>query len=111
MLRITPPQDASDRRVKVYNFIEAIRTFPTNFTKEEYKSIMSKVNPKLYTKLRETFLVLNDDLEKVNSSSRGKVAADGGNPTTGSNQTALGSRSNKRPSESPRSSGSKTSRT
>ena len=46
---------------------------PTNFTKAEYQSIMSKVNPNLYGKLRELFIVLNDDLEKINT--RGKATS------------------------------------
>ena len=98
VLRISPPQGSSDRRVKVYSFIEAINSLPTNFTPEEYRLIMSKVNPKLYNKLRETFVVLNDDLDRVNSTSRSASAQAG--PGSGSNLTALGSgRGSKRPPE------------
>ena len=65
-LRLTPPTDASDRRVKVFNYIEAVKTLPTNFTESEISEIMSKVNPRLYKSLRETFIVISDDLPKVN---------------------------------------------
>ena len=89
VLRINPPQGSSDWRVKVYSYIEAISSFPTNFTPAEYRQIMTKVNPKLYNPLRETFLVLNDDLERVNVSSRAP-AASASSLGSGSNATALG---------------------
>ena len=90
---------------------------------------MSKVNPNLYSKLRETFIVLNDDLERVNSRSKqvqGASTTSDVNPSnteasdqdpaivftsppvTGSNLAPSGSgsgsgsgRGNKRPSQSP----------
>ena len=108
-IRITPPQDSSDRRVKVYNFIEAIKVLPTTFTAEEYQSIMSKVNPRLYKSLRETFLVISDDLEKVNGNQRGGARASSRSaeaaevvevtPATGANQVAS-NRGNKRQNSS-----------
>ena len=65
LLRITPPTTSSDRRTKTYNFIEAVRSFPTNFTPDQVSSIMSKVNPKLYSSLRALFIVISDDMPKV----------------------------------------------
>ena len=121
MIRITPPTDASDRRVKVFNYIDAIRVLPTNFTAEERRQIMSKVNPRLYSRLRETFTVIDDDDDKVNSSSRRQgprtetrtegaradaasppPASTGSGPVSGSNRTNIGSknRGNKRGNES-----------
>ena len=93
LIRITPPQDASDRRVKVFNFVEAIKSLPTNFSKAEFQLIMAKVNPRLYGSLRETFHVLHDDLERVNTSARSRPT----NVTeTGANSVALGTRGSKR---------------
>ena len=80
MLRISPPQDSNDRRTKVYNFLEAIKTFPTNFSPEEIKVIMSRVNPRLYSRLRELFVVIDDDMEKVNKSGRSRPAAQSSDP-------------------------------
>ena len=65
LIRLIPPQDASDRRIKTLNYIEAVRTLPINFTPEQYSTIMSRVNPKLYKSLRSLFVVLHDDLPKV----------------------------------------------
>ena len=119
LMRILPPQDASDRRTKVYNFIEAIKSFRTDFTPAELTTIMSKVNPRLYSRLRENFLVINDDMEKVNKISRSAAASDGPiesatAPVTGANNVAVGQRSStrgqKRTTESGSSVSSKSSR-
>ena len=64
LIHITPPTDASDRRVKSYNFVEAVKTLPTNFTPSEVESIMARVNSKLYKSLRATFIVLDDDMPR-----------------------------------------------
>ena len=92
--------------MRVYNYVDAIRVFPTNFSETEKRDIMSKVNPRLYSKLRETFTVIDDDLDKVNSISRKSNSA--GNeqalpsadsqsapvqdPATGSNRVAVNGR-------------------
>ena len=105
LIRITPPQDASDRRTKTYNYIEAIKVLPTNFTEAELKSIMSKVNPRLYGRLRALFIVIDDDMERVNSSTSGRGhngqedSGSGPGPATGANaveQSATRSRPDKR---------------
>ena len=101
---------------------------PTNFTAEEYRSIMSKVNPRLYKSLRETFIVINDDLEKVNGSSNQRSGNRSGSrasstvdsevaevnevtPASGPNQQPVGSssRGSKRQNSSTGSAGSKRS--
>ena len=94
LLRITPPQDASDRRGKVYNFIDAIRNLPVNFTKDEKSLIMSRVNPRLYGKLRSLFVVISDDLEKVNKASRPQQQAQGS--SSGQSQSSDGASADKR---------------
>ena len=70
LIRITPPPESGDRCMKVMNYIEAIRTLPTNFTKEQLSTIMSRVNPRLYKQLRSIFVILNEDLPKVNREAR-----------------------------------------
>ena len=61
VLRITPPSTASDRRSRTYSFIEAIKKFPTNFSKAELEIIMAKVNSSMRGRLRAVFVVLSDD--------------------------------------------------
>ena len=62
LLKITPSSSASDRRVKSYNFIDAVRMLPTNFTATETSEIMEKINnPRLLGKMRSLFIVLSDD--------------------------------------------------
>ena len=61
LLKITPSSSASDRRVKSYNFIEAIRYLPTNFTTAEVEFLLKKVPLRMSGKLRSLFVVLSDD--------------------------------------------------
>ena len=65
VIRIMPPSRSKDRRTKVYNFIQAIRMLPTSFTPDQISSIMAKVNPSLYNRLRSLFVVLDDDMPKI----------------------------------------------
>ena len=102
LLKISPPSESTDKRTKVYNYLEAIKSLPTNFTPSEISSIMSKVNPRLYTHLRETFVVIDDDMEKVNKSGRptaqsapssSSIDPSSEPPVTGSNAVPSGSKS------------------
>ena len=63
-LKLTPPSDASDRRVKNFNFIQAIQNLPTNFTADELDIILKKVSPKLFGRVRALFSVISDDMIK-----------------------------------------------
>ena len=64
LLKLTPPEGAEDRRVQSYDFIQAIRSLPTNFTEEERDLIFKRVSPKLFGKLRSLFSVISDDMVK-----------------------------------------------
>ena len=64
LLKITPSAEASDRRVQTYNFVEAVRALPTNFTAEECDNIVKRISPKLHGKLRSIFSVISDDMLK-----------------------------------------------
>ena len=64
ILKIYPASDAEDRRVQVYNYIQAVRSLPTNFSDEEIDSIIKKVSPKLLGRLRPMFEVISDDMVK-----------------------------------------------
>ena len=62
LLKITPASSASDRRIKSYNFIEAVKVLPTNFSAAESAEILKKINnPKYIGKMRSLFIVLSDD--------------------------------------------------
>jgi len=62
MLRLTPPPSAKDRRVKVYNYIEAVTKLPTCFTSLELGTIIPKVEAGFSGSLRSVFICLSDDL-------------------------------------------------
>ena len=74
-LRITPPPSAKDKRVRSFNYIEAIKKFPTNFTEEEIASITRRAYAAFPNSLRSTFGVLSDDFPGLGSRPRAKRAA------------------------------------
>ena len=85
ILKLTPPSSASDGRVKTFNYVEAIRNLPTNFTKAELDVISKKVSAKLIGTLRATFTVITDDMIKKSvsggagrGSKRGNSSPDAG---------------------------------
>ena len=64
VLKLTPSASASDRRVKSYQYIEAIKVLPTNFTSEELAVIARSVSERLFGQLRSLFVVISDDIIK-----------------------------------------------
>ena len=62
LLRITPAQGAQSRKVQNYHFIDAIRKFPTTFSKTDLEFILSKVGYKQKGQLKSLFVVINDDM-------------------------------------------------
>ena len=62
MIRITPAEDASDRRVKNFTYIEAIKKLPTGtLASADLRQIVSKARVHFSGRLRSTFVVLSDD--------------------------------------------------
>ena len=61
ILKLTPPPTAKDRRVRSFNFIEAIQKLPTNFTKEEVGALTRRAASRFPGQLRSLFVVLSDD--------------------------------------------------
>lgn len=96
LIKIQPASSASDRRVKVYNYIEAVRTLPTNFTEAEAESIYRVVNAKFEGKLRSLFLVLSDDVfsKRLRSESRSRAKAAKEADHSGGNSSGSGSGGN-----------------
>ena len=98
LLKLTPPAGASDRRVRSFNYIEAIKNLPTNFNAEEREIILKSLSPKLTGKVRAIFSVISDDMVKkrVWKAPTSSEAA----PSTGANSQGIGrsssSRSHKR---------------
>ena len=100
VLKIFPAEGVSDPRVQSYNFIEAIKTLPSNFTKEEQDELVRKASPKLHGKLRSLFSVISDDsLRKVRKFSGAAGSSGAGNSGEADRST------NKRGASSPASGG------
>jgi len=72
-LHLTPPPDSREKKIKRFNFIEAVSKLPTCFSSSEVSTIMKAVGGKFIGKLRSLFVVVNDDMRGVRSSASGDV--------------------------------------
>ena len=61
LIKITPPPSAKDRRVKVYNYIDAVKRLPCTWPESEVEPILRRINPELMGQIRSLFVVLSDD--------------------------------------------------
>ena len=64
MIKISPAPSASDRRIMLFNYVEAVTKLPCRFTPSELEAITRRVNPKLAGSIRSIFIVLSDDVFK-----------------------------------------------
>ena len=81
-LTLIPPT-GSDKRPMSYLFIDAVQRLVPNFTKDDWKSIYSKVGARLHlNQLSKVFVVLNDD-------DRVKVSRDFPGPTGANSVVAV----------------------
>jgi len=67
-LHLTPPPDARDKKIKRFNFIEAVNKLPTCFSSSEISIIMKAIGNKFVGKLRSLFVVINDDMRGARAS-------------------------------------------
>ena len=51
LIKITPPPSASDRRIKTYNFVEAVKRLPSNLSEADVTPILRRINPELMGEL------------------------------------------------------------
>ena len=80
MIKIIPASSASDRRVMLFNYVEAVTKLPCKFTPAEIEPITRRVNPKLAGQIRSIFIVLSDDTYKkrrLPTSKESAAAAEG----------------------------------
>jgi hypothetical protein len=62
VIKLTPPAGASDRRTKIFNYVEACKFFPTSFSASDLDPILRRVSPRLRHQVRSTFIVFSDDM-------------------------------------------------
>ena len=62
LLKLTPSPTSSDKRVRTFNFIEAISSLPTSFSSKEIEALLKRISPKLHGNLRSLFVVVNEDM-------------------------------------------------
>ena len=63
-LKLFPSQDASDKRIQTFTFIEAVTKLPSAFTESEIDDLLSRISIKLHGSLKSLFVVLSDDMLK-----------------------------------------------
>ena len=78
IMRLTPPQNASDPRVMSFTFIEAVTRLPARFSKKDLSYIMKTTSGKFKGELRSLFVVLSDDQRDQGLRSRPRDREDGG---------------------------------
>lgn len=61
LLKLIPPPNSGDRKVRTFNFIEAVTSLRTDFSQEEVEPLIKKYGAKYRGKLRSLFVVLSDD--------------------------------------------------
>ena len=83
-IKITPPQDASDRRVKTFNYVEAVKALPVNLSLADVAPIVRRINPRLSGQIRSIFVILSDDQYHK----RGPQPAPGGQPAAPSTESS-----------------------
>ena len=86
LIKITPAASATDCRIQVYNYVEAVKALPCNFSDEEVAPIICRLNPKLTGQVRALFVVLSDDafyaqLRKFEKKSSGSRQAPSSEPS------------------------------
>lgn len=61
LLKIIPPEGASDRRVKTFTYIEAIKKLKVSFTDEELSGLAKQIGSQFSGRLKSVFGVIDDD--------------------------------------------------
>ena len=79
LIKITPSPSANDRRVQIYNFVEAVKVLPCSFAPSEVEPIVRRINSKLLGQVRSIFIILSDDqfrkhLSRFNRGQRSQAA-------------------------------------
>ena len=78
MLRILPPSDASDKRAKNFNFIEAVQKLSATLIDSELAEVATRASNQFPGKLRELFVLVSDDMvSRAGSRKRGRDGRDG----------------------------------
>ena len=61
VIKITPAASASDRRVMLFNYVQAVRKLPCSFSSADIDPIIRRINPGLLGQIRSIFIVISDD--------------------------------------------------
>ena len=60
MIKITPPPNAKDKRIRLMNYVEAVKRLPTNFTTDEITPILRRMDPEWLGQVR-VFTLLSSE--------------------------------------------------
>lgn len=71
ILKIIPPEGASDKRIRSFNFIEAVQKLRVSFTDQELAVLSKQIGPQFSGRLKSLFVVLDDDkIREIRSKAR-----------------------------------------
>ena len=75
LLKLTPPEDASDPRTRTMNYIETVKFLPSNFSPTELAELLKEIKPKWYGRVKPLFIILSDDMIKKRRFTSGGATA------------------------------------
>jgi hypothetical protein len=79
ILRLIPPQEASDRRPKSFNFIQSVQKLSKTLVDSELADVAKRASAQFSGRLRELFVIISDDMVP-----RGRARPDKRGPETAS---------------------------
>ena len=102
LLKLTPPSSSTDKspRTQTFNFIEAVSSLPSNFTRPEIDDLLKRISPKLHGSLKSLLVVVSDDMLKKRSAPSKSA------PSKSAPKTSKSSKASKAPKASANTSGS-----
>jgi hypothetical protein len=103
LIKIIPPAGSSDRRTRVFNYVEACRSLPSVFDAADLDPILRRVHPNLRGNIKSTFIVLSDDMLRPRPLASAPTAIPGTDPDSDSEMSEQSGsrRGTRRSAESP----------
>jgi hypothetical protein len=62
LLKITPPKDASDKRIKTFSYIEAVQKLRVVFSDDDLESLSKQLGSRYNGRVKSTFVILDEDM-------------------------------------------------
>ena len=90
VLKIFPAQNATDKRIQTFTFIEAVTQLPSNFSASEVDELLKRFSPKLHGSLKSLFIVVSDDMLRKHHKPSPSTSKQNSSDRKGSSQRSKG---------------------